>query len=737
MSFARRNPAPPEPTAVGRAVREAAHFDRDLVSLRGGLLAAIPVVATLGAGLAVNDPTAAATMGAGAMLVGIAWRTGGGRPPLALMATDAVVMAAATFVGSVTGSVSWLHFAVVCATALSAGLLVGVGNRGAVVGVQAIIAVVVFGRFSQPPAAALGLAGLVLAGGCAQLLFVGLVRWPSPLRAQRAATASAYRALAALAAGPDRSTLPVAAALDEASASLASPHLFGDSALMTLRDLVNEGHRLRVQLSVIGGLIGQRRAARDGRPARAGERSLELAAEALSLAARAIDGEHGMRGPLRRRVAQLTAETDALADELATRTLELDPVSAAPVSGSVELHMSRRLSALAGQLRAVAALAPAAGEGGGLRSRRPHPRANRPLAWLRENLAQTRANMSLQSSAGRHALRLGVVVAVADLISNQLAVERGYWMVVAAAAVLRPDFAGTFTRGAERALGTCAGVALAGAIVVAFHPGDGLTLVLVGLLAWAAYSTFPASFAAGFGFITAVIVFLLNIVSPATLATASVRLLDSLIGSAIGLLAYALWPTWSRTPARQSLAELLDAQRAYLAGVLGFVISGRQAPEREMRSLSRRARLARTNAEATIAQSLSEPASRQIDRERTQGSLGAMRRLVQAVHLLRLDAQEDRDRQPFPELAPLAGDFDAMLRIVGAVMDDHPRHDWPAVPDLRAAYIDFERRSRYHDDRARAALLFELDEIVDSANGLAALAGLDPIDPAVRRPQRV
>lgn len=145
------------------AVREAAHFDRDQVSFTGGLLATIPVVATLGGGLAANDPVAAATMGAGAMLVGIAWRTGGGRPPLALMATDAVVMAAATFVGSATGSVSWLHFVVLCATALIAGMLVVVGNRGAVVGIQAIIAVVVFGRFSQPPAAALGLAGLVLA----------------------------------------------------------------------------------------------------------------------------------------------------------------------------------------------------------------------------------------------------------------------------------------------------------------------------------------------------------------------------------------------------------------------------------------------------------------------------------------------------------------------------------------------------------------------------------------------
>ena len=83
----------------------------------------------------------------------------------------------------------------------------------------------------------------------------------------------------------------------------------------------------------------------------------------------------------------------------------------------------------------------------------------------------------------------------------------------------------------------------------------------MGLLAWLAYSTFPASFTAGFGFITALVVFLLNIVNPDTLATAGARILDTLIGGALGLLVYAVWPTWSEGPARDAVAELLGALR--------------------------------------------------------------------------------------------------------------------------------------------------------------------------------
>jgi hypothetical protein len=236
----------PDPGAVGSAVRAAARFDRSVVSFSAGLLATVPVVAVLGIGIAIGDPVQGVTMGAGAMLVGIAWRVTGGRPPVAVMAVDASIMALSTFVGSVTGSVVWLHVLVLCLWSLAGGLLVGVGNRGGAVGTQAIIAVVVFGRFSEPAAQAIGLAALVLTGGLAQVAFLSVVRWPRPLRVQRDATANAYRKLADMAAGKAQATLPAGTALDEAADTLSSGALFGDAAMMTLRSLVSEGQRLRV-----------------------------------------------------------------------------------------------------------------------------------------------------------------------------------------------------------------------------------------------------------------------------------------------------------------------------------------------------------------------------------------------------------------------------------------------------------------------------------------------------------
>jgi uncharacterized membrane protein YccC len=730
-----------EPPALMAAVRAAGRFDRHLVSFQAGLLAAIPVVAVLGVAVAAGDPVAGATMGAGAMLVGIAWRTSGGRPPLALMATDALVMALSTFVGSITGSVHWVHLIVLGVWALMGGLLIALGRRGAAVGTQAVIAVVVFGRFSQPLGSALGLAGFVLAGGLAQVIFLGIIRWPLPLRGQRRAVAAAYRALAQIAASAGASTLPAATALDEAQDALASPSLFGDAALQTLRSLVDEGPRIRLQLSAIHGLIDQLRrtgAEPDDPAVRGIERVLELAAECLRLAADAIE-EDADAGEL---VQQRAAELSSLTATLAPTELTPEEPSAPPLAASAALNLTRRLPALAGQLRAVAALAPAAGQAGGLRSRRPHQAINHPLQELRADLEQIRANASLDSPAGRHAVRLAVVVVIAELISVHLPLHRGYWMVVAAATVLRPEFGATFTRGTERALGAALGVALAGAIAVAFNPSGGTTVAIIGVMAWIGYSVFPASFAVGFGFITALVVFLLNIVTPDTLSIAGARLLDTLIGGALGLIAYALWPTWSQGSARQSLADLVEAEREYLRDVLSALAEGRRVSDNEMRPLSRRVRLVRTNAESTVARSLSEPQTRRIDAEQSQGALAATRRLVQAVHVLRLDAQDEHERQALPGLKGLGADLDRELGVVeGRLRGDGGGGDaaHPELPDLRASYGAFERagaddRERDGtDDREHTALLSQLDEIVDAANSLAALTGPDPADRAPDR----
>jgi uncharacterized membrane protein YccC len=445
------------------------------------------------------------------------------------------------------------------------------------------------------------------------------------------------------------------------------------------------------------------------------ERLLRATADVLALSARAIESDPAAAEVLPRRLAELSTEADGLPEGA-------DPAGTA---------LKRRFEALAGQLRAVGSLAVAAGESGRLRERRPHPRVGRLRDQAAVDLAQIRANATLRSPAGRHAVRLAVVVLVAELASRHLPLQRSYWMVVAAATTLRPEFGATLTRGTERVLGTGLGVGIAGAIAVALHPAGAVTIALVGVLAWIGYAVFPASFAVGFAFITAVVVFLLNAISPDTLATAWDRLVDTLVGGGLGLIAYALWPTWSETPAREALADLIAAHRAYLRLIFAALIEGRRADANDVRDLSRRARLARTTAESTVARSLSEPATRRIDADESQAALAAMRRQMQAAHVLRLDVQDEDSRSPLPDLEPLARALDELLLSADAALRSRPDERPPTreLPDVRARYMEFERSAPR--DGEVDGLLADLDEVVDAANSLAVVVGLEAGDYAV------
>ena len=175
-------------------------------------------------------------------------------------------------------------------------------------------------------------------------------------------------------------------------------------------------------------------------------------------------------------------------------------------------------------------------------------------------------------------------------------------------------------------------------IAVAIDPGGWGVVAVVAILAYCTYAVFPASFTAGTALLTSVIVFLLHAVSPDSVQTALDRGIDTAIGGAIGLIAYALWPTWSALSAGPLLAKLVDAQHSYLDAVLTGLTTGRRLPETQLRTLAREARVAFMDAEAAIGLARSEPHRGDTDLETTATTLAALRRVVRGVHVLRLDA---------------------------------------------------------------------------------------------------
>jgi uncharacterized membrane protein YccC len=702
-------------TAATRAVRAATRVDRAGISARAGLLAAIPVVAVLAVGTLAGQPVAAVTMAAGALLSGVAWRGGGGSvvPPLGTMLAAAGGLALATVAGTLTGQLLWLHLGLLAILCLAAGLLTTLGRRGGVVGVQTVIAFVVFGRFPENAGGALTLAGLVLGGGVVQITTAMLVARPPAWRRQRSAVAGAYRALAALAADPGGSNIPSAAALDEAESRLSGPALFADHAAVTLSGLVDEGRRIRIELGALAGVRQHRLVA---------ER-LELARQILELIGRSIQSEGRSDRELDERAAGLSGWGKSPAGQLSAEDL-------APV-------VRTRVAALGGQLRAAARLTTQSARPPGLRHLfHPSRGSGSPRHQLAADLRRVRASATLSSATGRHALRLAVAVTLTELVAQRAHLPRGYWAVIAAATALRPEFGATFTRGAERLLGTTVGVIAATLIAVALQPAGWGMVAVIGVLAWATYAVFPASFAAGTAGITALIVFLLHPVAPDSTTIALDRGINTAVGGAIGVAVYLLWPTWSGRSAEPLLADVVAAQRSYLQAVLEAVIAGGHFDEAGLRRLARRSRIAYSDAEAAVTQSESEPV-RGIDPRQGRAVLVGLRRLVYSVHAIRADLISGTDRRARPELGPLSRALDRSLEVIQARLEalpletrrrlgparstSQPVPEGPALPPLRQLYGEVIPGA---EAASSEPVLAPIDELVDAIDTVAEALGL-------------
>ncbi len=93
-----------------------------------------------------------------------------------------------------------------------------------------------------------------------------------------------------------------------------------------------------------------------------------------------------------------------------------------------------------------------------------------PPLRLANNLATLRANLTLNSAAFRHAIRLAVSLTIGESFGRMLDWRRSYWLPMTIAIVLKPDFTSTFSRGVLRLAGTLAGLALATALFYFLSP---------------------------------------------------------------------------------------------------------------------------------------------------------------------------------------------------------------------------------------------------------------------------
>lgn len=203
-------------------------------------------------------------------------------------------------------------------------------------------------------------------------------------------------------------------------------------------------------------------------------------------------------------------------------------------------------------------------------------RLGRPAALGVRMRRATRAVL-FSGTSWRYGLRLALCIGLAQALTSLVSVDRSYWVALTVTFVLKPDFGSVFSRAVLRAVGTAAGLVVATPILAAVPIGWWDVLVMVVLAA-----LIPVFTAKGYAFqtaaITPVILLLSDLLNHKGVALVEPRLVDSLLGCAIVLVAgYLLWPESWHTRIGHRLSNAVTDIADYVAYAFG---TGRGGGER-------------------------------------------------------------------------------------------------------------------------------------------------------------
>jgi len=622
------SPAPVPHEGTARAFwRVLTRFDSSKLSPYLALRNSVGVVLPLAAGFALNMPRGGVVVASGALNVAYS----DGSDPYAQRArrmfSSSVLCSLAVLLGALSGSHNAAAVIIATLWAFAAGMFVAVGSTAADLGVISLVTLLIYAAQPLTTRQALISSALALGGGLLQTA-LSVALWPvRRYEPERRALAKFFVELARAAEQPLSATSAPPATIQSTQAQEVLSGLDRESSIEAVRyrALLSQAERIRLSLLMLSRL--HVRVQRESPM----HRSVQILSDYLKKAAQALQaiGDSLISGIPAEASKEILAASEALTLQLRQETDNLPPSFLAAAAKDARFQMD----ALNGQLRAgldLAAHATPTGQAEFVKQQTQQPWRLRFSGLM----ATLRANLNLQSAVFRHAIRLAALVALGNGLERGFYWHRSYWLPMTIVLVLKPEFTTTFSRGLLRIGGTIAGLFLATALFRFLPDTVTVQIVLIFvftlLLRWVG----PANYGIFAVAISALVVLLIAItgVSPRELIWA--RGINTAAGGALALLAYWIWPTWERTQVSERIAEMLEAYREYFHILAESFVRNETTSARELDRARLRARVARTNLEASIDRMGAEPGTTAEQMNQLNALLASSHRFIHAVMAL-------------------------------------------------------------------------------------------------------
>ncbi|KPI09446.1 hypothetical protein OK074_3252 [Actinobacteria bacterium OK074] len=514
--------------------------DRTPVNRPAVARAAVAMALPLAVGLATGHTAYGALAAMGAMFGVIGDTADAYRLRILNIAVPQLFGAVGVTLGALAYGHGWRTVAAITAVALVSGMISSIGAVASTSGLMLLLNSVIGAGLPLP--GAWWLAPALMSGGGLLVLVLALLAWP--LRSgvpERTAVATAYRAVAGLltASGTDG---------------------YGDAR-----------HAVTRALDQAYDVVLARRAMHHGRSPDLVRLLAQL--NALIPVVEAAPAAHHHGKPLPDAVPTAVRH---LADAVETGY-------AGPVG--VQLPPARTESgrAVAQAVHYAAAVVTSdAGDPGELR-RAAEDRLGRPAA-LRTRAARATRGALLSTGSWRYGLRLALCIGLGQALVSLISVPRSYWVAVTITFVMKPDFGSVFGRALLRAVGTVVGLVVA-AVALSLIPRGWADVAVLLVLA----PLIPALTPRGYGYqtaaITPVILLLSDVLNHEGTALLVPRLVDSLLGCGIAIVAgYLLWPESWHARVGLRLADTVADTAGYVecAFVATSEPAARAAPRRRL-----------------------------------------------------------------------------------------------------------------------------------------------------------
>ncbi|KMS74543.1 membrane protein [Streptomyces viridochromogenes] len=489
--------------------------------------AAIAIALPLAIGLAVDRPFYGALASMGALNGVISDTAAAYRVRIPTIAIPQLFGAVGVTLGAAVYGHGWAAVAAVTGVALVSGMISTIGAVASAAGLVLLLTCVVGAGLPMP--GDWWLAPLLMSGGGLLVLLLALLAWP--LRSgvpERAAVADTYRKVAELLAAGGGSGTGSTLAYDDARHAVTQSLNQSYDIILAHRARHHgrspELTRLLAQLNAITPVVEAAPAARlSGHP---------LPPEVPQAVRHLADAvETGSTGPTALKLPTPATETARAVDHALRHAADVVTTPDVDPRGIDD-------------------------------------RLGRPAA-LSIRAARALRNVTLSAASWRYGLRLALCIGLAQTLVSIIPVPRSYWVALTITFVLKPDFGSVFSRALLRALGTVAGLVIAAAVLAEVPRGwwDVPVLFLLAPLV-------PALTPRGYGYqtaaITPVILLLSDVLNRQGTALLLPRLVDSLMGCAIALIAgYLLWPESWHTRVGDRLADAVEDTARYVEGAFG------------------------------------------------------------------------------------------------------------------------------------------------------------------------